>query len=96
MALEDVAKLVSPRAPEIVLKILGCFYNKEGLTREEILKETGLNGKAFEYYLTKLRHFRLIQGEGRGGIYRYRLSPDGFHSRVDTLFVDPIKTLRGR
>ncbi len=95
-ALEDVAQLVAPRRADVVLRILRCFQGKESLTREEIIRETGLGEKTFEYYLTKLRHFRLVQGfKSRDG-YHYYISVDGFHSRIDTLFVDPVRNLRSR
>lgn len=95
-ALEDVAQLVAPRRPDVALRIVRCFQGRESLTREDIIRETGLGKKTFEYYLTKLRRFRLVQGfKARDG-YRYYISVDGFHSRIDTLFVDPVRTLRGK
>jgi len=94
MALEDVAKLVAPHKPHLAMKLLRAFYGKpHGITREEILRETGLGEKMFEYFLTKLRHYRIVQGTKAGGVYRYYLSPDAFHARIDTLFVDPVKTI---
>jgi hypothetical protein len=95
-ALEDVARLVAPRRVDVVLRILRCFQGKESLTREEIICETGLGEKTFEYYLTKLRYFRLVQGFRSRNGYHYYISVDGFHSRIDTLFVDPVRNLRGK
>lgn len=94
MALEDVARFVAPRRQAIVLKIIQAFYGRQSITRDELLKETELSPKAFEYYLTKFRRARLIGGRKyRDGVYRYHLSVDGFHSRIDTLLVDPLRTL---
>jgi DNA-binding IclR family transcriptional regulator len=94
MALEDLAKMISPRSAQQVIAILHAFYpDNKPLTKEELLRETKLKKKMFEYLLTRLRHYRLIWGEKIGGEYRYYLDPNAFHTRLDTLFVDPIKNL---
>jgi len=94
MALEDLAKLIAPRAQGQVLALLRCFYpDNRPLTKEELLRSTGLHPKMFEYLLTRMRHFRLVWGEKIGGQYRYYLDPNAFHVRIDTLFVDPVKHL---
>lgn len=97
MAIEDVAKLIAPHKPDLAVKLLSAFYlRKDGLTREEVLKASELHPKMFEYLLTKLRFYRIVYGSRYEGVYRYHLSPEAFHARIDTLFVDAVKSLVGR
>jgi DNA-binding IclR family transcriptional regulator len=94
MALEDLAKLIAPRAQSQVLSILRAFYpDNHPLTKDELLRATRLHPKMFEYLLTRMRHYRLIWGEKIQGQHRYYLDPNAFHTRIDTLFVDPVKHL---
>jgi len=96
VALEDIARLVSPRRPEVALRILQCFMpDNEGVTKAQLLQRTGLKLKSLEYYLTILRCWRLISSQRRRGQPSlYFLEPVGFHSKLDTLFVDPLRVLR--
>ncbi|MFQ6130114.1 MAG: hypothetical protein ACE5OT_04845 [Candidatus Hadarchaeaceae archaeon] len=94
MALEDLAKLIAPRAQQQVLSILRAFYpSNKPRTKAELLSETKLHVKMFEYLLTRMRYYRLIWGEKIRGEYRYYLDPNAFHTRLDTLLVDPVKHL---
>ena len=98
MALEDLARLIAPKAWQPTLAILRAFYpDNKPLTKTELIQACGLNEKMFEYLLTRLRHYRLIWGEKIAGEHRYYLDPNAFHTRIDTLFVDPVKHLvKGR
>ena len=94
MALEDVAKLIAPRNPDPALRFLRCFYgNRDGLTKEEIIRGAGVSPKMFEYFLTRMRRWRMIRGKKVGAQWRYFLTPEAFHARIDTLFVDAVQNL---
>ena len=94
MALEDVAKLIAPRNPDSALRFLRCFYgSKEGLTKEEIIRQTGMSPKMFEYFLTRMRRWRMIKGGRVKDQWRYFLTPEAFHARIDTLLVDAVHNL---
>lgn len=94
MALEDVARLVCPHAPDRALKLLKAFYKEGELSKNELLKASEMNEKIFRYYLTQFRKYRIIRGERTVNGYKYHLSPHAFHARLDTLFVDPLRTLK--
>lgn len=93
MALEDTAKLLAHKAPDQVLRILRCFQGGASRTFEELQRETGLNPKTLEYYLTILRKWYLLHSQKVMGEIRYFLSPEAFHARVDSLIVDPVRHL---
>ncbi len=94
MALEDVAKLIAPRNPDPALRFLRCFYrSNEGLTKEEIVRQTGISPKMFEYFLTRMRRWRMIKGTKVKNQWRYFLTPEAFHARIDTLLVDAVQNL---
>lgn len=92
--MEDVAKLISPRRPEQALRLLRCFQGGESKSFEELLRETGLGEKLLRYYITKLRHLRLI--DYSRNTRKYSLDYGAFHARIDTLLCDPIKSLLKR
>ena len=96
MALEDIARLVSPRRPEVALRILQCFIpDNEGVTKSHLQLQTGLGVKTLEYYMGLFRTWHLISSQRRRGQPSlYFLEPVGFHSKLDTLFVDPLRVLR--
>lgn len=98
MALEDVARLLSPKRPAIVLKILQTFYKTdEGVTKAELLRQTELRPKTLEYYIGLFKRWKLLETHRhRGTPCHYSLDYRSFHSRLDTLYADPIKTLGGR
>ena len=98
MPLEDTARLLSPRRPGIVLKILQCFYKVDGgVAKAKLLQQTGLKAKTLDYYIGLFRRWKLLETQRhRGAPCRYTLSYAAFHSHVDTKYCDPIKTLRGR
>lgn len=96
MALEDLARLIAPRRPNLALKILRCFYSKnEGRTLEELMKETGItHERTFQYYITRLKHWGILWTRRRFNAPAiYSLSHKAFHARVDTLLCDPLKNL---
>lgn len=93
MALEDVAKLISPKKPEDTLKILNAFYGKKELTIKQILEETGMDERIFRYYLTRFRKLKLIRGERTVHGYRYLISPHAFHAYLDGVLFQPVKNL---
>lgn len=91
MALDDVLRLISPRTPEKAGRFLRCFYNRNGLARDEIQREAGLSRKDFEYLLTKFRRLKLIRGERSRQGYHYHLSRDGYAVRIEDMLINPIK-----
>lgn len=97
MAIEDTARLLSPKRPAIALKILQCFYKTdEGVTKAKLLQQTGLKPKTLEYYISLFRRWKLLETHRRKGApCHYTLSFAAFHSHVDSIYCDPIKTLGG-
>jgi len=94
VALEDVAKLISPKRPDQVLRLLGVFRGGSELTKEELVRQSGLSESMVEYYVTKLREWYMLgTRRNRRNQVVYSLNPDAFHARVDTLLVDPIRNL---
>lgn len=91
MALEDVARLISSKRPEQMMKLLGCFYGGSSCKLEDLLRATGFNEKQLRYYITKMKGLRLIEFDSRSRTYS--LDHKGFHVRVDTIFVDAIENL---
>lgn len=91
MALEDVARLISPKKPGQIMRLLNCFYKGEAKTIKELGKEAGLSEKMIRYYITKLRYFRLIFYDRYARMYY--LDAQSFHSRIDTLLVDALSNL---
>lgn len=91
MALEDVARLISTKRPEQVLKLLQCFYGGASCKLEDLMRATGFNEKQLRYYITKFRKLRLIEFDSR--TRTYSLDYKGFHVRIDTIFVDAIENL---
>lgn len=97
MALEDTAKLISPKRPDIALKILQSFYKTdEGITKAKLLQQTGLKAKTLEYYISLFKRWKLLETHRRRNLSCfYSLDYRGFHSHVDTKYCDPIKSLKG-
>lgn len=97
MALEDLVRLISPRCPKHALAILRVFYYQgkdDIVTKADLMKQLGMKQRTLEYYITKLRHWRIISTERHwGGPPHYHLSPTAFHARVDTLLVDSLQNL---
>ena len=91
MALEDVARLISAKRPQQILKLLNCFYGGTSSRLEDLMRATGFNEKQVRYYITKMRGLRLIEFDTR--TRTYSLDYKGFHVRVDTIFVDAIENL---
>jgi predicted transcriptional regulator len=91
MALEDVARLISSKRPQQVLKLLRCFYGGTPCKLEDLMRATGFNEKQLRYYITRLRRLRLIEFDSR--TRTYSLDYKGFHARIDTIFVDAIENL---
>lgn len=91
MALEDVARLISVKRPEQVLKLLRCFYGGNQCELKDLMRETGLSEKQLRYFITKMRRLRLIEFDPR--TRTYSLDYKGFHARIDTIFVDAIENL---
>ncbi len=91
MALEDVARLISAKRPQQVLKLLNCFYGGTSCKLEDMMRATGFNEKQVRYYITKMRRLRLIEFDAR--TRTYSLDYRGFHVRIDTIFVDAIEHL---
>lgn len=98
MALDDLCKFLAPRRPEIVRQILSAFYlEDEGVTKAELMRQVGLKQRTLEYYITKLKRWRIIRTERRWDAPAlYHLEPRSFHVRLDTLLCDPLRnfTLR--
>lgn len=97
MALEDVAKLIAHKRPDVASRILNVFYLRDTApTKEELIEQAGLTRKTLEYYMARLNYWRLLYRYRRWHCpTRYELSPGGFHARIDTLLCDPIYHLAG-
>ena len=93
LALDDVARLISPRRPDLALRILRCFYLRNGRSFDDLLKETKIPEKMLRFYFTKMRRYRLLEYDRDQRLYY--LMPTAFHARVDTLLIDPVSTLVG-
>ena len=95
MAIEDLAKLVAHKRPDVMLRILRCFYMQDGgLTKDDLMRQTGLNRKILEYYMTRLRYWRILHTRRRRDLPAlYFLEPHAFHARIDTLLCDPLTCL---
>lgn len=95
MALVDLCKFLAPRRPQNVRQILDAFYLQDGgVTKVELMRQTGLKLRTLEYYITKLRLWRIISTERhRGGPPHYHLEPRSFHARIDTILFDALRNL---
>lgn len=94
MALEDLARLLSPKRPDKVVRLFETFRGGSELTKEELVKQSGLSESMVEYYVTKLREWYMLSTRrNQKNQVTYSLNPDAFHARVDTLLVDPIRNL---
>jgi len=95
MALEDLARLIAPRCPKNALKILRCFYLKDGgCTFAELLKATELKKRTLEYYLAHFRRWKILWTRREWmRPATYYLEFTAFHARLDTLLCDSLKNL---
>ncbi len=94
MALEDVARLLSPKTPQNAVRLLECFRGGEPKTKEDLVRESGLSESMVEFYLTRMRRWYMLTARReRGGRTLYELNPEAFHARIDTLLVDPVRNL---
>jgi len=92
--LVDLCRFLAPRRPEIVRQILSAFYlQDEGVTKAELMRQVGLKQRTLEYYITKLRRWRIIRTSRRHSPARYFLEPKMFHARVDTVLCDALNNL---
>ena len=93
--MSDLCRFLAPRRPEIVRQILNAFYlEDEGVTKAELMRQVGLKQRTLEYYITRLRRWRVIRTSRRHSPARYFLEPKMFHARIDTLLVDPLHHFR--
>ena len=95
MALEDLARFLARKRPEKALSILRCFYMEVGgLTKEDLMRCTGIRLKALEYYMTRMRYWRILHTKRRHNAQAlYYLVPQAFHARIDSLLCDPLARL---
>lgn len=94
MALEDVAKLLSPKRINNAVRFLESFKGGKSKTKEEIVGETNISESMIEVYITKLRTWYMLDSrKDKSGRVHYSLNPEAFHARVDTLLIDPIRNL---
>jgi len=92
MALSDLCRFLAPRRPEIVRQVLNAFYlEDEGVTKAELMRQVGLKQRTLEYYITKLRRWKIIRTSRRHSPARYFLEPKSFHVRLDSMLVDPLR-----
>lgn len=89
-----MARLVSPRRPDVVRRILEAFRGGATVTKEELLRHSGVSEKMLEYFLAEMnRWYMLTSKRAREGKVYYTLNPEAFHARIDTLLVDPLRNL---
>jgi len=94
MALEDVARFLSSHRPRQMLSLLNCFYGGRMPTKAELMKQTGLKGRALSYYITRLKRWKILYTHRRRNMQAtYSIEPSMFHARIDTLLCDPLKNL---
>lgn len=94
MALEDVARLLSPKTPQNAVRLLECFRGGEAKTKEDLVRESGLSESMVEFYLTRMRRWYMVTARrGSDGKTVYEVNPEAFHARIDTLLVDPVRNL---
>lgn len=95
MALEDLARFIAPKRPNRMLTILRCFYGGDGATKASIMHQTGIKQRALEYYITRLKKWKVlwVRRRRRGMAAVYSVEPSAFRVRLDSVLVDPLITL---
>jgi len=94
MALEDLARFIAPKRPGRALSILNCFYGGEGLTKAEIMNETGMKLRLLESYITKFRRWKILWSHRHRHMPAiYHVEASAFHVHLDTMLIDPLENL---
>lgn len=97
MALTDVARMISPKRPEMALRLLECFRGGSWVNKTHLVRESGLSEWMVEYYITKLKDWYMLdtKKDQTNQIF-YTINPEAAHARLDTLLIDPLRALVGR
>ena len=94
MAIHDVLYLMSSKkgTQEKILQVIHALGTTQ-LTFNELLERTKYTPRYLRYMITKLKSIRLIFGKKTEQGYVYYLSYAGYSSHIQSIYLNPIRSI---